>query len=89
MKALLDAGAKINAKAKYGDTPLHVAAVMGRTGAATALLAAGAKVNARTIDKLTPLDFARHGMEETEESAPFQEVIWTLKAHGARERRGR
>ena len=87
---LLAAGADVNAKGNEGVTPLHLAAGNGQAGAVTALLAAGAKVNARAGGKLTPLDAARHWMEETEESVkPFQEVIRTLKAHGARERRGR
>ncbi len=89
VKELPAAGADMNAK-DDGLTSLHWAVVRGHAGATKALLAAGAKVNARTEGKLTPLDAARLGMEETEESVkPFQEVIRTLKAHGARGGRGR
>ncbi len=54
-KVLLKAGADVNSKDKHLETPLHNAAVKGRTGIAKVLLDAGADVNARDDDGLTPL----------------------------------
>ncbi|MBN1517412.1 ankyrin repeat domain-containing protein [Candidatus Sumerlaeota bacterium] len=48
VKALLDAGAKVNVKDAEGLTPLHIAASQNRLEAAELLLQAGAKVNPRT-----------------------------------------
>lgn len=47
MKQLLDARAPANASDEHGLTPLHKAAVGGRTEAAELLLNAGASYNAR------------------------------------------
>jgi hypothetical protein len=57
-KVLLAAGANVNAKDAAHETPLHDAAVKGRTGVAKVLLAAGADVNARDEDGYTPLHSA-------------------------------
>ena len=82
IKALLDRGARVNTKNKAGATPLHLAARNGHAAAVKVLLKVGAKVNAG----ITPFDWARQGMKETQRSIkPFQEVIRILKAHGARE----
>ncbi len=87
IKALLKAGAKVNARDdKDRWTLLHMAAIRGEARTAEALLQAGAKVNARDKDGETPLDWARIGMDQTEESVkPFMKVIKVLKAHGGRE----
>ena len=57
-KALIDAGADVNAKKGDGFTPLHVATVNERTEIAQALITAGAKVDAKDEDGWTPLHWA-------------------------------
>ena len=55
-RALLDAGADVNQKDKFGMTPLH--ACVGGEGSANAielLIEAGADIRAETIDQNTPL----------------------------------
>ena len=53
--ALLVGGANVNARAKDGFTPLHVAAASGDAAVIRALLASGANVDARAKDESTPL----------------------------------
>ena len=53
--ALLDAGAKLNARDKRERTPLHKAAGRGHPEAVAALLDAGARPNAGDEDGRTPL----------------------------------
>lgn len=47
--ALLDSGADVSARAKYGYTPLHEAARRGRAEACILLLDRGADVNAQNV----------------------------------------
>ncbi|MCY4540945.1 MAG: ankyrin repeat domain-containing protein, partial [Rhodobacteraceae bacterium] len=55
----LDAGADLNARAKFGWTPLHSAASFSETPAVMqVLLDAGADLNARDEGGLTPLHYA-------------------------------
>ena len=52
----LKGGANVNARDKYGRTPLHWAAIHTKTSAVvTALVQAGAKINARNKSGITPL----------------------------------
>ncbi len=57
-RVLIRAGAEVNARNNYGDTPLHKAAWEGRTELVKSLLEAGAKVNAGDRDGETPLHWA-------------------------------
>ena len=57
-RLLLTAGADVNAKNKWGSTPLHAAAREGHTEAVRLLLEAGADVNAENEDGETPLHWA-------------------------------
>ena len=68
VKALIDAGAKIDAKVHCvsciphnGDsgTALHSAVLAGKTGNVKVLVAAGADVTARNLFQLNPLELAR------------------------------
>ena len=58
IKALVAAGASVEAQDDEKLTPLHVAARQGQTDAIKALVAAGASVEAQDDDKKTPLHYA-------------------------------
>lgn len=75
VKALIDAGADINAKDPYGETPLHIACVRGLEKIISLLIAEGADVNARDGRALTPLHVAAWGGHE--------ETVALLIANGA------
>lgn len=55
VRALIEAGANVNAKDDYGYTPLHRAAGRSRVYIAGMLIEAGADVNASDIFGMTPL----------------------------------
>ncbi|MEG4393940.1 ankyrin repeat domain-containing protein [Microcoleus sp. BROC3] len=55
---LIAKGADVNAKHKYGWTPLHSAAMSDRIKVAQTLIAKGADVNAKDTHGRTPLHFA-------------------------------
>jgi hypothetical protein len=59
MRAMLDAGADIQAGDTWGGTPLFHAAKEGHAATAELLLAAGAKVNVKRRDGATPVSIAR------------------------------
>ena len=83
IKALLKAGADVNARDGLGDTPLHEAAQMGEVAATQALLEASADVNARSDSGQTPLGAAWEWMNKTVGSIlPYHEVIKILQSHG-------
>ena len=58
IKALVAAGASVEAQDDMKTTPLHWAASQGHTDAIKALVAAGASVEAQDDDKRTPLHLA-------------------------------
>ena len=60
VRALIDAGAYIDAKDDRGRRPLHRAAGHGTAEAVRALINAGAAVDARTYQNRTPLHAAAH-----------------------------
>jgi len=53
---MLEKGAKVNATNEDGNTPLHVAAFMGRTEIVQLLLAKGASVTQRNGRRETAID---------------------------------
>jgi ankyrin repeat protein len=59
VKALLAAGANVNAKDDDGNTPLHMAAYTNRIAVAKVLLEAGADVNVVSSGGRTPMAMAR------------------------------
>jgi ankyrin repeat protein len=54
IRALLDAGANINAANRTGYTPLHHAAEAGSKEAATLLITSGANLSLRNMYEQTP-----------------------------------
>ena len=58
VKKLLPAGADVNTKTKFMETPLHFAAENGQKEVAELLIVAGANVNAKDFENKTPLDEA-------------------------------
>jgi uncharacterized protein len=75
LKALLDAGAKVNASNDLGQTALMMAASNGLVNNVRALLLAGADVNARDKEGKTALRYANSNDEAA--------VARLLKTHGA------
>ncbi|MDB4712759.1 ankyrin repeat domain-containing protein [bacterium] len=68
VKQHLADGADVNAKDKYGLTPLHHAAWQGRNEIVELLIANGADVNAKDVDGGTPLhEAASDGRKEVVE----------------------
>jgi len=76
VKALLAAGANVNAKDDDGNTPLHMAAYANRIETAKVLLEAGADVNAVTTAGRTPMSMARKA--RSDELAGLIS-LWVLK----------
>ena len=72
---LLQRGADIHARGKYGDTPLHDAARLGAPAVVELLLRHGGKINARDTRQETPLH------EAAWSNTP--EVVALLLRHGA------
>ena len=81
-KQQLAAGANVNAKDEYGDTPLHNAALMGHKEIVEILINANADVNAKDANNQTPLDIAqinaRLGHQSNKETADL------LRKHGGK-----
>ncbi|HEX2919806.1 MAG TPA: ankyrin repeat domain-containing protein [Bacteroidales bacterium] len=77
-KVLIEKGAIINQRDRFGNTELHLAAMKGFTQVAELLVKHGAKINELNNDKHSPLYYAaKHGYRNTSE---------TLIALGAEER---
>ena len=69
---LIKAGAPVQYRNKMGQTPLHIAAMWGRTMAVTQLIAAGANINAQNDPQLgesTPLHMSANGRGEAAKRA--------------------
>ncbi|UCG57648.1 MAG: ankyrin repeat domain-containing protein [Phycisphaerales bacterium] len=63
-RVLIEKRANVNAKDKWGRTPLHEAADYGRIALAEFLVKNGANVNARDRDRCTPLYYAMRKADE-------------------------
>ena len=73
VKQHLADGTDVNAKDKYGRTPLHAAAVGGSKEVVELLIAKGADVNAKYEECATSLDWAKN-----------QETADLLRKHGGK-----
>lgn len=58
VRHLVEKGADVDVKNKYGATPLHIASIRGNLEIAQFLLDHGADVNAQVVNGLTPLNWA-------------------------------
>ena len=76
VKQHISTGADVNAREKWGVTPLHWAANWGHKEIAKILIAAGADVNAKDHNDYTPLDFANR-LKHTE-------ITDLLRKHGGK-----
>ena len=85
VKQHLDAGTDVNAKDKYGRTPLHEAAWSSHKEVGELLIAAGADVNAKGDGGKTPLhDVARKGHRETAKTLIAADADVNAKDDGGR-----
>ena len=93
---LLDRKAKINAKDKWGKTPLHIAAFIGAKRMTELLLARGADINAKDKDGYSVLGACQLRVGDgkgkptftnAKEKEATREVIKLLQAKGARDER--
>ncbi|MGK7886781.1 MAG: ankyrin repeat domain-containing protein [Crocosphaera sp.] len=75
IELLINHGADVNAKTKYGYTPLYVASVWDRKDIVELLINHGADVNVRTQDGFTPLHGAVIGNRK--------EIVELLINHGS------
>ena len=69
-RELLNAGAKVNAKASNGLTPLHFAALLGHEAVARLLLEGGADLFAKGLSGETPLEVTRYP------TLPVKQATW-------------
>jgi hypothetical protein len=84
---LLDHGANVHVKNKYGQTPLHVASEWGLPDMTKSLLKFGANIDAQDNDRLTPLQLALSALSHVHPRLKFMEgdlkkTIEILREHG-------
>ena len=86
VKQHLADGADVNAKGKYGGTPLHEAALNGQKETIEILIAKGADVNAKMNNGETLLDWAESVLdwELPETKAAKKEIADLLRKHGGK-----
>ena len=75
IETMLSAGVYVDGRDKLGETPLHVAAVMGHREVSTLLIESGANVNAEDERGLTPLHAAAW--------MGYEDIVALLIANGA------
>jgi hypothetical protein len=93
-----DGLADVNIRDGSGNTPLHIAASLGKKGAVALLISSNAMVNAQNQFGYSPLDVAMDGKDgsvdehllsgnnyaNTVDKSSVQEIITLLREHGAR-----
>ena len=88
VRALLEAGARLDATNRSGYTPLHYAAIFGRAAIAAELIRRGAPVNVPDRDGKTPLWRALHAPAMRYDNAGKSQVDTTEVAQVLREAGG-
>jgi len=76
LKALIAAGASVNARDREDNTPLHMAAYTDKSENARLLLEAGADIEAKSTGGRTPLSLARKS--RADQTAGIMS-LWVLK----------
>ena len=66
VKALLKAGADVNAQDNERKTPLHLAAKNGRVASVKVLINAGANINEEDNENMTPLALSQQSLKKTQ-----------------------
>jgi len=88
VKQHLATGVDVNAKDKFGSTPMHTAARFGQKEVSELLIAKGADVNAKNNDGVTPLDAAIAGIAFVSRGEVIMhkhpETVDLLRKHGAK-----
>ena len=88
VKQHLATGADVNAKDKFGSTPMHTAARFGQKEVSELLIAKGSDVNAKNDDGVTPLDTAIVGLAFVARGEVIMhkhpETVDLLRKHGGK-----
>ena len=84
VRALLDEGGKVNARAPDSATALHEAAMQGRADLAKLLIANGADVNAPDNHGFTPLDATNYDPDSGKEAK--RKIADLLRSKGGKHR---
>lgn len=83
MRSLISAGAELNPRDIYGNTPLHIAVKHEHWEATKILVYAGADVNCQNDGDVSPLHLLAESESDDIDSGYFDPFLLTLLDHGA------